>query len=487
MGDGKISAGLPSAVFKLTTVNSKKILTASALGCIAWCVSASVAIAGGVDHSTLSAIEKRLFLKEYTSDSDESRVARLEKQAFGEPSTGDLQERLQKVMTAIGPQKDPDGSISGINPREPEKPVAAPPVQMPQLPGQDPRDISEDREAALERSQLAVQAAREESINKLLDQGVQLWRAKRGPQAIEKFEEVLRLDPHNAQANFSMGVVYEATGKFAQAANCYRRAAQEQPDNEEYLQAQKAIEKKAAANAPGQAVPGTLRALAEDAKAAFDRGEFMSALSFYKELDERVPNQALVKYNIGTCYMMTKNPITALEYYKQARKLKPDEPRYITAVDKLGANLQQAQAAREQIERQWAQSNPDGGGNGGMQMGNQMASSGKPKKQKKDNNQNGFNNGGGFGATPISPNAGDVFASLGLIGKSGHGGVTITTVGIASRASRVGLVQGDVIKAVDGTVVNDVSDINKLLSGKPVGSPVQMTVQRGKNLGQVTL
>lgn len=111
----------------------------------------------------------------------------------------------------------------------------------------------------------------------------------------------------------------------------------------------------------------------------------------------------------------------------------------------------------------------------------------KPKKQKHDNNNGGGNS---FAAVPSGPNgasSGDPMAALGLIAKSGKGGVAVVTVGIASRASRVGLLPGDVIKAVDGTIVSNINDLNNLLSRKQPGAPVQMTVQRGKNLGQVSL
>jgi len=88
-----------------------------------------------------------------------------------------------------------------------------------------------------------------------------------------------------------------------------------------------------------------VRNLAVEAKEAFDRQEYISALSFYKEMDQKVPNQALVKYNIGTCYMMVKNPISALEYYKQAHKLKPDEPRYASACEQLETNVSNARSS----------------------------------------------------------------------------------------------------------------------------------------------
>jgi S1-C subfamily serine protease len=104
----------------------------------------------------------------------------------------------------------------------------------------------------------------------------------------------------------------------------------------------------------------------------------------------------------------------------------------------------------------------------------------KPKKEKEKTPKSA--------SAPLAPpSAEDAMSSMGIIAKSTHEGVTITAVGIASRASRVGLLRGDIIKAVDGTVVTHTDQINKILSTKQPGSPVQMTIQRAQKMGQVSL
>ena len=72
----------------------------------------------------------------------------------------------------------------------------------------------------------------------------------------------------------------------------------------------------------------------------------MSALGLYKELDEKKPKQAKVKFNIGTIYLALKNPVQALEYFQEAYKLKPDEPKFKEACEKLQANLKQGESER---------------------------------------------------------------------------------------------------------------------------------------------
>jgi tetratricopeptide (TPR) repeat protein len=483
MGEGTIKTDLSFRRLMLTTfdIRSASFVRPATLLALALCISLLAAPVGAAsgDKAALNQLEQRLFFKTYESEDEDSRVGRLEKQVFGSATQGDVHERLERVTAAIGPQENPDGSVSGIRPQQQQQAVA-PPVQQVQ-PQQEQSSPADEQAAAVNRAQVAVQAAREENINRLLGQGVSLWRAKRSHDAIEKFEEVLRLDPGNSEANFSMGIAYESAGNYAEALASYQRAAQQKPESKDYADAVTAVQRKLASRQRVDDKQGELRVLAEEASAAYKRGEYLSALELYKQLDEKAPNQALVKYNIGTLYLAIKNPITALEYYKQARKLKPNEPRYVTACEQLETNVQAAQAQREQVDRAWDAHEASGGMQGNAPPSASTNSNNhKPKTQKEKPPKSA--------AAPLAPpSADDAMASMGIIAKSTHDGVTITAVGIASRASRVGLLRGDVIKAVEGTVVTHTDQINKILSTKQPGSPVQMTIQRAQKMGQVTL
>ncbi len=438
-------------------------------------VSGARCYASNSNNATLASIEQKLFMKSYDHDPEETRISRVEKNVFGAPVPGDLNERLQRIIEAVGPNRDPDGSVSGLCSKKSEA-VSAPYKQQ-QVPQAEQRMESksapylDDQQSAIQRAQIAVQAAREERINHLMEEGVQAWRGKRGPLAIEKFEEVLRLDPHNAQANFSMGIAYESVGNFIEAVACYKRASNENPDNKEYAEALRATERKSRGKLTALDKQAQVRNLAVEAKEAFDRQEYISALSFYKEMDQKVPNQALIKYNIGTCYMMVKNPISALEYYKQAHKLKPDEPRYASACEQLESNVTNARQQREQAEAAWSDVDQPPG---------RSSSNPKPKKPKKLSSAPGT-------VGVLNQGTPDLMGSLGLIGKSSHQGVSIIAVGIASRASHVGILNGDIIKAVEGVVVKNVDDVNKVLSRKAPGTQVQLTIQRGANMANFGL
>ncbi|HEY9720151.1 MAG TPA: tetratricopeptide repeat protein, partial [Trichormus sp.] len=352
---------------------------------LALCVSLSALPVGAAsgDKAALNQLEQRLFFKTYESEDEDSRVGRLEKQVFGSATQGDVHGRLERITTAIGPQENPDGSVSGIRPQQQQQAVA-PPVQQEQRQQNEQSSPADEQAAAVNRAQVAVQAAREENINRLLGQGVAFWRAKRSHDAIEKFEEVLRLDPGNGEANFSMGIAYESAGNYAEALASYQRAAQQKPQSKDYADAVAAVQRKLASRQKVDDKQGELRVLAEEASAAYKRGEYLSALELYKQLDEKAPNQALVKYNIGTLYLAVKNPITALEYYKQARKLKPTEQRYVTACEQLETNVQAAQAQREQVDRAWdAHEAPGGMPPNASPAASTNTNNHKPKKEKE--------------------------------------------------------------------------------------------------------
>ena len=51
--------------------------------------------------ATISKIENNLFGFDYTNDSDQNRIARLEKTIYGKPSDGNLNKRLEKLSTDI--------------------------------------------------------------------------------------------------------------------------------------------------------------------------------------------------------------------------------------------------------------------------------------------------------------------------------------------------------------------------------------------------
>lgn len=386
---------------------------------------------------SISALETHLFFTTYPKENLADRLSRLEKQVFGQSLDGSVTERVSR-LAAIAPIPVEAQPLSVVKPR--------------QETAGNGSTLHED-ECYLERAKVAVMAAKEEEITGLLAQGVELWRAKRAADALERFEHVVRLDPQNAEAHFSMGIIEEASGNLAAALSSYKLAVDSRPDNMDYKNALAGTQKKLAGRQKVDDRQSEIRQLTQEALSAFKRGEYMSALELYKTLDDKNPHQALTKYNIGTVYLMIKLPEKALLYYQQAHKLDPQDQRFTAALNKLNGVVQQNQGALAQMGAN-TKYHPSAG-----------SSSSSPTNSEKQS----------------------AMASYGILGKTADDGVFITTIGIASRAMQVGLQRGDIIRAVDGTIVKNPGELNQILSRKTPKSPVQLMVQRQNSLTPVIL
>ncbi|MBX9942344.1 MAG: tetratricopeptide repeat protein [Candidatus Obscuribacterales bacterium] len=402
------------------------------------------------DLARLKGMEEKLFFKNYEDGEVESRITRLEKKVFGDQGEGSLAERFAKLKELIKPEiketpKKPNIDLKAV----PNKTVPSNSQQPSQSNYQGSNDDLMDRKR---RAMLA----KEEEVSQLQAEAVELWKARKGQEAIEKFQQVLRLAPDYAEAHFSMGVIYEAARRYGEALDSYKRALALNPGKREYQEAVSSLGKKAEKEQAEQGEKAELKELAMQASAAYKRGEYNSALGFYKELDSKAPRQAMVKYNIATIYLALKNPVDALDYFKQAYKIKPDDERYKEAVEKLSANLKQAQQEREEAEATYDDA------------------AGKTNKAVKGGNL------AGRGSTQAS-------AAYGILTKKGDGGVEITAIAPQSRADRAGLKKGDIIKAVDGTITENNNALNDMLKRKQLNEGVQMIIQRGAKIGQFVM
>jgi len=323
----------------------------------------------------IQTFEKRLFFRNYVGDQLSARVERIEKHVFGEASTGALQDRISKLENVLKQQLSDEQrqqELMGIKPTSAAGEIntnasgttggAAGGTQS------HPSGQLSTFADPTERARIAAQAAKEQEIANLLTEGVDLYRKKHGIEAQAKFSQVLRLDPHNAQAHFNLGIVRESLGNYVEALGNYRQAAQEEPDNRDYTEAVAQITPKAEKQRALAGQHDELKELTANANAAWKRGEYMSALDLYLQLDNREPNKALVKYNIGSIYMMLKDHHNALTFYQEAHKLEPRDPKYAKAYEELAVVVKQHNSEIDRMQQtaqsdfkdaqQWNRANP---------------------------------------------------------------------------------------------------------------------------------
>ncbi|HEY9759807.1 MAG TPA: tetratricopeptide repeat protein, partial [Oculatellaceae cyanobacterium] len=314
--------------------------------------------------SALGPIEQKLFFKTYDGESDESRVNRIETNLFGQPMQGPLPERMSRIMGAAAPQANPDGSMSGLGSQQSSTTNSSSGPSAADL----KRQAEDEREAAMERARVSVQAAKDEQTNKLLEQGVSLWRSHRGSDALQYFEQALRVDPHNASALYYTGIVYESKKNYTEALSSYKKAANEDPGNQEYANAVMAVQKIMNSRPAVDPKQAEISKLASEANDAYKRGEYLSALDLYKQLDQKSPNQALVKYNLGMLYLQAKHYQTALQNLELAVKLRPTDQKFRQAYEQLKVSVEKSDAEAAAAETAWA-GHPGMGPGGGAGTG----------------------------------------------------------------------------------------------------------------------
>jgi tetratricopeptide (TPR) repeat protein len=107
----------------------------------------------------------------------------------------------------------------------------------------------------------------------LLDKGKQLYRDDQDSEAVEAFQQAVKLDPDLAEAHFRLGLGYEALAKQEDAESQYKKAVEA-----------------------------------------------------YKKHLEANPDDAEAHYNLGQTYANLGNYSEAIRSYRQATKLKTDDP-----------------------------------------------------------------------------------------------------------------------------------------------------------------
>lgn len=398
----------------------------------------------------ITEVEKVLYFKTYNQEPLEKRLKRLEKRYFGEAATGSIGSRVDKIYNLAKEQ------IEASNEKE-NSDSAKPSAEEAQYPKPKVKTNFDDPDKENEERKLAVLKARDAEITSLLKEGITLWKTRDAKKAEETFLQVIRLDPRNAEAFFSVGVIYEAQGKLEKALKSYDKAHYFNPDRMDYKDAIVSVKDKIKKG-------GSLDPLAKEAKSAFKRKEYMSALDLYKQLETKYPQKALYKYNIGTVHLLMKNPAVALEYYEKAHKQEPTEPRYQRAYVKLKSTLAAGIAKRQEHETAW----------------NKFQAQKKMAGRRTQNPRSPVKNNG-----KPSNNAVGYLRSIGIGTQATPAGVKINTVVIGSKAAVSGIRPGDIVISVNGKSLEHPGQLAAMLSRQRQGSKAQLIIKRKGQVGQI--
>lgn len=326
------------------------------------------------------------------------------------------------------------------------------------LPAQAQDDNQEIKES--EEQRLKVMQARTADINSLLKKGVDLYKRQQIDEAINIFKQVIRLDPQNASAYFSMGIALEAKKDLPNASDYYEIAHEIDPGNQEYQKAILSLREKEEKQVEIRQEKAKQQNLTAKAAEAYKTGHYDEALSLYQSLEKEHPHIAFVKYNIGSIYLIQRKPDEALDYYKQAHKLDPKNEQYNNSFTRLKQNIKQirltANAANNANVRKSSKNTPI--------IDKNM------EKEKERTDKAAMKN---------------IIEYFGMKVKTSETGVLIHAILTHSRAANVGLQPGDIIQVIDGQKIRHPEQLKKVLQSKPIGQRFQLIVIRGNRIGHI--
>ncbi|MFZ5571688.1 MAG: tetratricopeptide repeat protein [Thermodesulfobacteriota bacterium] len=159
------------------------------------------------------------------------------------------------------------------------------------------------------------------AVAAILEQGIQLHRSQRFPEAAAAYDRLLRLDPDNADALHLLGVIASQTGQHERAARLIDEAIRRNPAAPEFYNSLGAVK---------QAMGRVKEAVSLYLQAVNLHGEYLEA---YYNLLRLLPDNADIPFKIGFVLHRQGKRDDAMRHYETALAIQPD---HADALNNLG-------------------------------------------------------------------------------------------------------------------------------------------------------
>ncbi len=171
--------------------------------------------------------------------------------------------------------------------------------------------LNRNNKDAIQGIQTATAAKQDKAVDALYKQGGDLFKAGRYDEAIQAYQQVLRLNPKDPATHFDLGATYQAKGDFDSAIQEYRIAASLDPKEEKYAKAiQNATDAKA-------------KPIIDAAVKKHGAKDYAGAIDLYKQALTLQPKNADVWYNLASAQYAIQSYREAEQSYKRALEIDP--------------------------------------------------------------------------------------------------------------------------------------------------------------------
>jgi|GEM_PF-6348716 len=162
-----------------------------------------------------------------------------------------------------------------------------------------------------------------------LEEAFQAQQAKDLDKAITFYEQALKIlppGPESSDVYANLGIAYEDKGMTEKALQSFGQALKLNPNNTSASAGKERIK---------QAQHQHKSTLTKQAISLQEKGQIQQAIASYQNILKKFPNDAETHFNLGTAYQQDNKLTLALQQYKSAASLNPDNTEYKKAADSL--------------------------------------------------------------------------------------------------------------------------------------------------------